>query len=143
MAIVTPDDVGAGLKTAWDTNAALPGLVPGGLWHQRPKVEALVPYAAFTVKETEPENFSGTTYIAKFVLSVKVWDKAKNSKTGTIANALDGLATYQALTIPNAVSLVHIRPTGGELTKAPEPRDAEDMLLAERTWEVWVNATRP
>jgi hypothetical protein len=104
-------------------------------------VGATSPYALYTVKENEAEQMSAN-YIGKFLVMVRIWAKAKSTQTGPLAVALDTAMSYAALTIPNAASVIHVRPTGGDLTIAPQPREAEDVLVAERAWEVWVTGTR-
>ena len=142
MPAVVPEDVAAGFQAIWK-GSPVSLLVTGGLWFERTQTTATPPYAINDVKEQLQEQLSGPFYIAKFTSTIRIWDLAKNKNTAKFARALASLLDFTpSLVVPNATSLIHCRSIPGSLELTPQNRNAEEVIQAERSWEVWLNATR-
>lgn len=144
MAIVTAEDVAAGVKTKWDADTGVSGLatlVTGGLHYQRVKEGVAPPYAALAVEEDEQEDFSGTDYIKKFTFRIDCYGEQPVSSLA-IRRALAALFDRTTgLTITNATTL-HVKPMGGKLEITTARRNASDVVLASGVWEVLVQGSR-
>lgn len=139
---VVPEDVLQGFRSLWEGSSAA-GIISGGLHHARADNNAELPYAVIVVTEGEREEWSGLTYLAKFIVTIRVWDMAKAGATGQYSSQLATIFDRTTrLVVPNAASVIHCRHMPGTLDVTPEPRNAEDVLKVERRWEVMVAAER-
>lgn len=140
--IVVPDDVIQGVGSAWD-GSTMPTLVTGGL-HQRPPSGTVPPYGVIACEDGDQEDFSGKAYLKTFRVRVSVYAESVPSNSGTIRRTLENLLDRSAtLTVPNADLLIAVKPAAGGLTLAEQKRNANDVVIAQATWDVIVQGSRP
>lgn len=144
MAIVTAEDVAAGVLTKWEADVSgIVALVPGGLHFQRVKATPAVsmPYALLAVEEGEQEDFSGTDFIKRFTFRIDCYGEQPSS-TLAMRRALHSLFDRAAaLTITNG-TMLSVRPVGGKLEITTERSNASDVVLSSGVWEVLLQGSR-
>lgn len=139
---VVPDDVLIGFRDLWDASV-LGDLVPGKLWHGRPETLAAEPWATIKITEGDKEEFSDTRYLQKFDVEINVWSSSASPIVGTIKRALMQLYDRtQSLAVPNAESVVEVKPMPGKLEQEKDQRNANDVLVAAARWRVLIEAIR-
>ena len=146
MAIVTAEDVAAGVLTKWEADVSgVVALVSGGLHFQRVKATPTVsmPYAVLAVEEGEQEDFSGANYVKDFTVKVAVFTESDGVQDGAAIRRLLAESFDRAsLTIPNASALLHVRPLVGEWNLDPGKRNANDVIVGVGAWEIKIQGSR-
>lgn len=148
MPVVTPDDVAAGFLELW--NALPHELVTGGLHHQRAPNAAQPPYAVMTIEDGDTEEFSGGTYLQKFIVRVAAYTNTPTPNSGPIRREAETAFRHAErregpgpkFRVPNADQVLHVRPVPGGLEYAPQTKDAQNVVVPTGAWEVLIQADR-
>lgn len=145
MPIVTPDDVAAGCKARWDaSHVADSTLVPNGIHHGRPPAGTALPYGVLSIEEGESEEFSGSTYIQKFIAKVAIYAQSGSSGPETDEKRRECESAFRRtteMTVPNADQVMHVRPIPGGLEYAQQMKEGQNVVIASGAWEVLIQAT--
>ena len=134
------DAIMAALKGAWDRNGTLGALVPGGLHYETARQPAAHPYAVVTIAEEEPQRFSGVVYVQTFLVSLMVFggpNPVNAGQLGEVIRQTISRARKAELAIPNA-RVMDVKPMPGSLKKDASTRNADDVLVAQQAWQLWL-----
>ncbi len=141
--IVTPDDVLAGVLAIWKSSPVA-AEVPGGLHHGRIPNDADTPYALMKVTPGARMEFSGKAYCQAFTVTIGIYASAASPRTGKKANLLMSLLDRtQGLTVPNADSVLTVKPALGKLELAAEMQNSNNVLIDSAAWEIMIQGSRP
>lgn len=143
--MIQPGAVFEGVKRLWD-GSALTAYVAGGLWEGPPSHGAGSDgdaYASAGITEGEA-IWDSAIVIQSFTLTLTVWSTGGAVRADRINRALDrtfGRGRTVRLTVPGATRILDVRPVPGEFNTDPLRRDAKDVKVAARRWEILTEAT--
>ena len=132
----------AGLVTAWEANATLVGLVPGGVWFSQVPQEVTGVYATLTLKTENVTHTSQRDYIQTYTVTVRFYGSeamTDASKSG-IRVALGTAWCSSTPTFSGATSM-GIYPTDATVDLDPNRKEAADILISTASYGGMVQGT--
>ena len=86
-------NIAKAIRTLFNADATLPGLVPGGLIYGTQPAPVLRPFASLLVFPGETQYTTGALYVQEYWAVIRAWADQFLGKAGTIQTALQNLLT--------------------------------------------------
>lgn len=132
------EDIIAAVSVAFDADANMAALVPGGLWHRRapssPAQGLDRPYAVLTLTPEDKEFLSDKTCIQSFTVTITVYGDEKTDNTGVIAGFLTEWDMDRTLFASVPAQVVGFFPSGEAIDLDPEEKEGHDVVVASKRW---------
>lgn len=136
-------DILAAIRKRWLRERTLADLVPGGLHFQTANTERF-PYARFWLEPGQPNWTSGKAYWQEFTLQLGVFTAGGPVDSADVARVVDRLfdrdRSQDFLLLGGRV--LDLEPVPGMLELDETTREAKDVLVLSRRWNITVQGER-
>ena len=86
-------NIAKAVRTLFNADAALPGLVPGGLIYGLQPAPVVRPFASLLIWLGETQFTTGALYVQEYIVVIRVWATQYLAAVATIQTALEKLLT--------------------------------------------------
>ncbi len=146
-----------GIQLLFSSTPDLVAAIPGGLHYEGASgagapattqgTTIATPYATIKVKPLKPNRNSSRTYWQQFDLTFRVWTVGGGTiDAASVKESLDAVFNQDGvkanLTVSGADRVIDFVPLEGGMDLDATRKNAEDVLVTSRHWELWLQITR-
>ncbi len=127
----------AAVSVAFNADANMMALVPGGLWHRRaPSTEQGTdrPHGILTLVPEDKEFISDRSCIQAFRLTIAIYGDEKTDNAGAIAGYLGEWDFDLTLLASVPAQVLGLFPANEAIDLDPEEKEGHDVVIASKQW---------